>query len=995
VAAGESSARPFLIVGLGASAGGLEALIEFFEHMPGDSGMAFVVVTHQHPGHTSMLPELLRKRTRMRLAEVKGSCRVKPNGVYVASPKGYLDIFNGKLRVMDATEESAGMRLPIDYFFRSLAEDQRENAVGIILSGTASDGTTGISAIKGALGMTMAQEPELAQYSGMPRSAIATGLVDYVLPVDQLPGRLIAYARSRHLAPRGVDAVLDAALPESMQKIIALLRHHSGHDFSGYKASTVRRRILRRMDVHQVKTPHEYWNILRDNPHELDLLFKEMLVVVTSFFRDREIFHVLEKIITQEIVVARSEGSSVRVWVPGCATGEEAYSIAILLREASDRLKKRFSLQIFGTDLDRRAIDVARTGVYPSGIAVDVSRDRLARYFTRENDQIRIKQVIREMVIFATQDVVMDPPFTKLDMICCRNLLIYLDVAWQKRVLTLFQAALNPEGLLFLGPSEGVGEMGPYFTVVDKKAKIFRRTNRTLPHPLVSGYSFAGTEAAPAQAAGAATVTPAPETRLNMTLQKVLLQRFVPASVIVNEQGDVRFIHGRTGDYLEPAPGQPRNNLLEMAREGLRPALVTVLRRAARQRGEAFQQVVRVKTNGGFSPVDVTASRLTESEAVRDLFIVTFRPSSAASAKVSKQTRAETTPASLSRVEELEQEILFTRESLQSTVEELQTTNEELTSSNEELQSTNEEQQSTNEELETSKEEMQSLNEELQSVNAQLQSKMEDYIHANDDLTNLLNGTSIATIFLDVALKIRRFTEDARQMFSLIPGDVGRPLADLVSKLNYDQLVADAAQVLRTLTTCEQEVTTRDGEWRLVRILPYRTVDNVIDGLVITLVDITHLKEVERTAEQSRIYAESILATLREPLLVLDSGLRVITANRAFLRCFQMSVSEVVGELLYELGGRQWAIPKLRQLLEKILSKNNAFEDFEVAHQFPGVGWKVMILNARRLQQHPNQPGLILLAMEDVTAQRKRVLGGKAERKGALKSRTSSEILHG
>ncbi len=956
--------KSFPVVGLGASAGGLEALDEFFNNMPADSGMAFVVVTHQHPGHTSLLPELLRKSTSMPVSEVSAKDRVKPNSVYVARPEGYLGLLGGRLQLRDTDDDSSGIRLPINYFFRSLAEDQRENAVGIILSGTASDGAQGIKAIKAAMGITMAQEPESAKYPGMPRSAMATGLVDHVLPVGQLPKRLLDYAKGAYLASAGTEPP-DTQLPEPMRKIVSLLRHRTGQDFTGYKPTTIRRRLLRRMDVHQIKDPQEYLSFLRDNPQELDLLFRELLVVVTAFFREPAHFEVLGQILAKNVLATRPMDATIRVWVPGCATGEEAYSIGMLLREGVEKSKKRFSFQIFATDLDSQAIAVARTGIYPAGIAEDVSRERLSRFFTKQDDHYRLKKEIREMVIFAQQNVIKDPPFNKMDLICCRNLLIYLDALCQKRVLTLFCNALKPDGLLFLGPSEGIGELGEHLVPLDRKAKIYRRTERLLTHPIST---VRADEIPPTQTAEAEV--PVSDRRLGPVMERLLLQRFVPASVIVNDRGDVSFIHGRTGKYLEPASGKPRLNVIEMAREGLRPALATALRLVTTKRGEVAQTGVRVKANGGTIMVDLTVNRLEEPQSVRGLFLITFQPSAVSIAPKSKSETGRSVRVPANRVAELEQEVQFTRESLQSTVEELQTTNEELKSSNEELQSTNEELQSTNEELETSKEEMQSLNEELQTVNAQLQSKVELSTQANDDLNNLLNGTAVATVFLDSNLKIRRYTEDAREVFNLIPGDIGRPLTDLASTLNYSQLVADADQVLRTLKPHEQEVSTRTGEWRLVRILPYRTTDNVIDGLVVTLVDITRLKQAERVAEQNRAYAENILATLREPLLVLDRDLRIVTANLAFLRCFHLPSAEVHGCLIYELGQRQWDIPRLRQLLERILKKNSAFEDFEVSHEFRDVGLRTLILNARRLEQNSNLPGRILLAMEDITEKR-------------------------
>ena len=931
--------------------------------------MAFVVVTHQHPGHTSLLPELLRKSTAMPVAEASDSLRLKPNCIYVACPEGYLALLNGKLQLVEARETS-GVRLPIDYFFRSLAEDQRERAVGIILSGTASDGTLGIKTIKGATGMTMAQEPESAKYPGMPRSAIATGLVDYVFPAGQLPQRLLAYAKGPYLVPPVADASAEATLPEPMLKIILLLRTRTGHDFSAYKPTTVRRRIERRMNVHQVKGPQEYLKVLQNNPHDLDLLFKELLIGVTSLFRNPDFFAALGKTALQELLTARPADAVVRVWVPGCATGEEAYSLAILLREGAERMKKRFTFQIFGTDLNSQAIDVARTGVYPDGIAVDVSGERLARFFTKEDGHYRLKKEIRELVIFAPQNVTKDPPFTKLDLISCRNLLIYLNAGLQQRLLSLFHYTLKPDGLLFLGPSESVGELRDHFAVVDKKARIYRRTGRALALQSLEEFTAGAVETAPSRAGLADVAAPTPEPRLTSVFDKLLLGRFAPASVIVNEHGDICFIHGRTGHYLEPASGRPSHNVVEMAREGLRLALASVLRRAATQKREVVQTEVRVKTNGSFTTVDVAASRIAEPESIRGLFLVTFRLSPVQAARPARRKKSAAASPSPGRVEELEQELLFTKESLQSTVEELQTTNEELKSSNEELQSTNEELQSANEELQTSKEELQSLNEELQTVNAQLQNKVEAYSEASDDMQNLLNSTAISTVFLDNQLRIRRFTEEARKVFHLISSDVGRPIADLVSNLIYDGLVADAREVLRTLTAREKEVANREDGWRLVRIMPYRTTDNVIDGLVVTLADITRTKRAEQAAEQSRAYVESIVSTVREPLLVLDHDLRVVSANRAFYRQFKVSAADTERQLIYELGYGHWNIPPLRQLLEKILPKKSVFEDFEVAHDFPGVGRRVMLLNARSLVQTSGQPGLILLAMQDVTASR-------------------------
>ncbi len=957
--------KPFPIVGLGASAGGLEALEKFFSHVPADCGMAFVVVTHQHPGHTSLLPELLGKCTRMRVKVAADGMAVEPNTVYMSLPEGYLAILHGTLHVMEPDEPGL-LRLPIDYFFRSLADEQKERAVGIVLSGTGTDGTLGLKAIKGAAGMTMAHEPDSAKYSGMPSSAIATGFVDYILPVERLPQQLLAYTQGPYLASTEQEGGGGEELAEPMQKILVLLRARAGHDFSVYKANTLRRRIERRINVHQLKGPEQYQRLLRENPHELDLLFKELLIGVTNFFRDPEVFDTLAKTVLPTLLESRPDDAALRVWVAGCSSGEEAYSLAMVLQECMDKLKKHFPVQIFGTDLDSQAIESARAGIYPEGIARDVRPQRLGRFFVKEDGGYRIKQEIREMVIFAPQNVLKDPPFTKLDLVACRNLLIYLRPAAQERLLSLFHYALRPGGILFLGLSESITGLSDHFAVMNKKWKIYARNEAGPGQSLPSDFTTmpARAEANPCESTNA--MERARKQHLSMMIEQTLLTRFAPASVVVNGGGDILYIHGRTGDYLEPATGQPRLNIFEMAREGLRLELPSALRRAASQEGEVIHEGVRVKTNGGFSSVRLTVVKLTGPESVRGLFLVSFQLQPVVKRPAGKAPRrlAKSLPG---RVPELERELQYTKETLKSTVEELQTSNEELQSTNEELQSTNEELQSANEELETSKEELQSLNEELQTVNAQLQGKLDDLAQANDDMQNLLNSTSIATIFLDQELRIKRFTPEATKMVSLIPSDVGRPIGDLMSHLHYDQLQADAAEVLRKLGSKEKEVRTRDGEWRQVRIFPYRTTENVIDGLCITFVNISRLKAAEQAIQQARAYAESIVATVRQPLLVLDENLCVISANPAFYHTFKTSAREAERRLIYKLGGGQWNIPALRKLLEEVLPRNAAFENFKVKHEFPGLGPRSMFLNARRLKGEAGEPGMILLAFEDVT----------------------------
>ena len=967
--------KPFLIVGLGASAGGLEALEKFFARVPADCGMAFVVVTHLHPGHVSMLPELLRKCTRLRVTAAADGVAVEPNTVYMSLPDGYLAMLHGTLHLMEPDEPGL-LRLPIDYFFRSLAEDQKEKAIGIVLSGTGTDGTLGLKAIKGGTGMTMAQEPYSAKYSGMPASAIGTGLVDYILPVEQLPQKLVAYTQQPYLASTEPEFGGEG-LGEPMQKVLVLLRARTGNDFSVYKASTIRRRIERRINVHQLKGPQQYLQLLHENPHELDLLFQELLIGVTNFFRDPEAFSVLAKTVVPKLLAGRTKDGAVRVWVAGCASGEEAYSLAMALQEGMDKWKKQFPVQIFGTDLDNATIGAARTGLYPEGIAGDVSPQRLARFFNKEDGGYRIKQEIREMVVFATQNVLKDPPFTKLDLVACRNLLIYVKPAAQERLLSLFHYALKPGGILFLGSSESIIGLDDQFTVMNKKWKIFARTDAGTGRAPPSEFTTMPIQVEAGLPGPGEVLERTRKQILSTMIEKSLLARFAPASVIVNDRGDILYIHGRTGDYLEPGAGQPRLNILEMAREGLRFELPSALRRAAAQMGAVVHEGVRVKTNGGFSSVRLTVTRLTEPESVRGLLLVTFQTEpvvklSATRRQASRQAKAPSPPG---RAPELERELQHTRETLQSTVEELQTSNEELTSTNEELQSTNEELQSANEELETSKEEMQSLNEELQTVNAELQGKLDELAQANDDMQNLLNSTAIATIFLDQKLNIKRFTAEATKLVKLIPSDVGRPIGDLASNLQYDQLQADAGEVMRKLGFKEKEVQTRDGEWRQVHISPYRTTENVIAGLVVTFVDINRLKLAEQSAQQARAAAESIVATVRAPLLVLDENLRVVSANRAFYHTFKISARQVEQQLIYKVAGGQWDIPALRKLLEEILPRKTSFEDFKVENDFPGLGPKTLLLNARRLKREGGAAEMILLAIEEVTA------GREAERK--------------
>lgn len=955
-----NSEQPVIpIVGIGASAGGLEALDELLENMPVDTGMAFVIVTHQHPGHTSLLAELLGRQTSMPVVEATDGIKVKANHVYVSTPGGLLAILAGTLHRMD-TGNLESPRLPIDYFFRSLAEDQKERAVCIILSGTGTDGTLGLKAIKGGSGMAMVEEPKSAKYAGMPASAIATGLADYVLSPADMPRQLIAYSAGPFLKRKLITLPVPHVPAEPLQKIFLLLRKHTGHDFSSYKINTLKRRIERRMNIHQFEKTDDYVRYLQENPHEIDILFRELLISVTHFFRDTEAWIELGDHL-KKLVSSKPESSVIRAWVPGCATGEEVFSLAIILRECIEQSEQHINAQVFGTDLDALAIETARLGQYTEGIAADISRERLERFFTHNHDSYRVRKEIRDMTVFAPQNMITDPPFTKLDILSCRNLLIYLNADLQKKLLPIFHYALKPGGILFLGPSETIGHFSELFEPLSKRWKIFRRKESvdmvsTLPEMLKRPTMDERKEMNLIPHS-----LPTRETRVSVAIERLLLNRFAPASVVVGDQGNIVFIHGRTGMYLEPTEGEPRHNLLEMAREGLQIALSAALRKCITTGADVIDEGIRVNSNDEYILVDFSVSKLHDSETLRGLFLVCFQPTRVVSAEIPRKKKNRRKGAnSGDSVESLEHELKFMRESHQRTLEELQTSNEELKSTNEELQSINEELQSSNEELETSKEEMQSLNEELTTVNSELQSKVDELSHANDDMQNLLNSTDVATVFLDKDLNIRRYTEQAKELVMLRKNDIGRPISELASNIEHDELVEKCRDVLRTLKFFECEVRTKNGGWYQMRIVPYRTTENLIDGLVITFVNI-------RSTSELRAFFESIVETVRHPLIVLDENWCIISANHCFYDTFMLKPEDTILNSFYEIGDGEWNIPELRNSLERILTENMPFENFKVAHVFPAVGDKALLLNARRLNREQGMPGMILLAMEDVT----------------------------
>jgi len=835
---GTAAGTAFPIVGIGASAGGLEALEQFLRHVPERTGLAFVVVQHLDPTHKDMMVELLSRATAMKVVQVRDRLKVKPDHVYVIPPNKDLSILHGVLHLLPPAAPR-GLRLPIDFFFRSLAADLRDRSIGVILSGMGSDGTLGLRGIKEQAGAVFVQAPASAKFDAMPRSAIDAGLADVVAPAEELAGKILTYLDHVPLGAQP-DVSLASKTQSAIEKICILLRGQTGNDFSQYKRSTIYRRIERRMGLHQIDNIAGYVSYLRDSPQETMLLFNELLIGVTSFFRDPLAWEQLTKKALPALLSERPSVGALRAWVPGCSTGEEAYSLAIAFKEALAELRpaRNPSLQIFATDLARDAIERARQGHYPASIAGDVSPERLRRFFVEDEHGWRVGPEIREMVIFATQNLIMDPPFTKLDLLSCRNLLIYLTPELQKRLLPLFHYSLNPDGILFLGSAETLGTAAELFSPVDGKARVYRRIE-----------ALAGTEAVEfpiSRRARPATPEATPKTpaaNLPALADRFLLQRFSPAAVLTNGEGDILYVSGRTGKYLEPTAGKANWNIHAMAAEGLRQELGSLFQKALREGRSVVRAGVKLEGSAAGQTVDVTIEPLVEPEGLRGIVMIAFTDVAVPPA-VGRPGKGRPAPAAQAS---LELERRHAREELQTTREQMQTSKEELKSANEELQSTNEELQSTNEELTTSKEEMQSMNEELQTLNHELQAKVEDLSLANDDMRNLLESTDIATLFLDAELKVRRFTAQTTRIIKLIPGDIDRPITDLASDLVYPELAADARAVLQTLVFKETQVTTTDGRWFLMRIMPYRRMDNRIDGVVITFVDITAAKLLEAT----------------------------------------------------------------------------------------------------------------------------------------------------
>jgi two-component system, chemotaxis family, CheB/CheR fusion protein len=952
----QTAGRPFLVVGVGASAGGYEAFVQLLESLPPDLGMAFVFIQHLDPLHESNLANLLARSTRMTVAEIRDRTPLASNKIYVIPPNRSLTVSEGVLHL--APRKKGVSHLPVDQFFESLACDQGNLAIGIILSGNGHDGTAGLKHIKAAGGITFAQEAQSAKYPGMPESALRAECVDYVGPPAGISQELARIARSGVLqSVRGPKA--EPTLPgaeNDLQKLFTLVRQSTGVDFSHYKPNTMKRRIMRRMVLKKIDHLDAYVRLLQKDPGEANLLFNDILINVTGFFRDPGAFATLKKKIFPRLMKHRPADSPIRIWVPGCATGEEVYSLAICLHEFLGKNPR--AVQIFGTDISEMMVARSRTGIYSRSIESQVSAERLRRYFRKtSNGSYQVSKFIRDTCIFARQNVAEDPPFSKLDLISCRNLLIYLGLPLQKKVLPTFHYSLWPGGFLMLGASETIGKFSNLFSLVDKRNKIYVRSG-TSARPDFD-YTPPRTDDNEAQAREFGRKIESARVDLQGKAQEILLSQFCPPAVIINERLDVLHFFGKTGPYLEPAAGTASLNLLKMARDEFTVDLRTAVSQSAKTNLPARKEPVRIQVNSHFR--DITLEVVPFKNALPErFFLVLFHDVEAGAIEEPKAGRKQAGSTLRQQraereVQRLRLELGQTKESLQTIIEEQEATNEELKSANEEIQSSNEELQSTNEELETAKEELQSTNEELTTLNEELQTRNMDLGQANNDLNNLIGSFSMPIIMLGNDLTIRRFTPLAQKLFNLIPSDVGRRISDINPNIALPNLKELVTEVIDTLNVKEIEVQDRGGHWYSLRVWPYRTSENKIDGATLVLVDIG---DVRQGLEES-------LQMVADPMLLLTGQFQVSKANDAFYARFKTSPEATEQKSLFKLGNGQWDVPALRSMLELVLPANKHVENFRLEHDFPEIGRQVFFVNARRLYHHSKGTHYILVLFRE------------------------------
>lgn len=958
---------PSAIVGIGASAGGVQALESFFAHMPSDTGISFVIVQHLDPHHESLMNSLLTKQTTLPVNDIRDGMPVDAGQVYL-KPPGWDVVIRHRTLYLQEPENREMSRMPIDTFFRSLAEDVKEKACAIVLSGANTDGTLGAKQIKGEGGLVMVQDENQAEYQVMPRSVIDAGLADMILPVEKMPDELGRYVKHPFIAGAKEEAKED--IQQILDSILMVVRTNTGHDFSEYKQNTILRRIERRLALHQLENMVDYRRFLRRNPEEVIGLFRDLTINVTSFFRDADFFQSLKENAIRHRLESMRSNEPFRIWVAGCATGEEAYSIGILMVEILSELDQYREVKIFATDINDDAVEFARYGMYPENISADISPERLKRFFTKKGQRFQVDGRLRDMMVFASHDVIRDPPFSDVDLISCRNMLIYMDAALQKRVLPVFHYALKPEGILFLGSSEALGDASKLFEIVDKHRKIFTSKDVQgdgvhhvrMPAGLLSGLRepVSGKIPEPAIQAGVKSAD------IKALAEQTLLEKYAPPAVLLNEAGEIIYVLGDAGRYLCLPSGPPSFNIFEMVGGNLHLKLSQGLANVMRDKEPYRISGVQIRYNDEFLSLEVILSPVRLKNQKVNWILVEFKEAPRAKPRAGKASSSKNTKDP--KIDDLERTLNITRQELQATIEELETSNEELKSANEELQANNEELQSANEEMESSREELQSTNEELETVNAELSKKNQDLMQVEDDLNNLFVSTEIATIFLNDDLHIKRFTPQAKEVFNLQEErDLGRPISDITSQLEYDRLHQDAAKVLNTLERKEIEVKNRDGKKYLTRIIPYRTSGNIIQGVVITFLDVSRLAPSRAQEGDAGSLFSNAAAALWEPILLLDEDLKVQMANRAFYRAFKTSPRGTENRSIFELGDGQWNIAELRRFLEEIIPADREFEGYEVEHAFPAIGVRKMAVSGRKIEKGEGRPAMILLGFKDIT----------------------------
>ena len=853
----------FPIVGVGASAGGLEALEQFFQNVTPDSGLAYVVIQHLSPDYKSLMAELLAKHTTMPIYRAVDGIEIKANSIYLIPPKKNMTVFHRKLYLTEQNH-SLGLNLPIDIFLRSLAEDLGEMAIGIILSGTGSDGTLGVRAIKGAGGMIMVQEESSAKFDGMPRSAIATGLVDYILPPDKMGEQLLKFISHPLAVRQDVTEDLSVKDDDVLSKILASIRNRCGVDFTFYKPNTIIRRIERRISVHQLSSISEYSNFLSEASNEVNILYKELLIGVTKFFRDNEAFEILNDKVIPEIFKSKKNMEPIRVWISGCSTGEEAYSIAILFKEYMDAKGIYNDVKIFATDIDKDAIEIASSGNYPESIVADISDERLRKFFFKNNNSFKVTESIRQMVIFATHNLIKDPPFSKIDLISCRNLLIYLQPVMQKKVLSTFSFALNANSFLFLGTSESIGDLSHYFSSLDSKWKIYKN-NESIKQSIIDDIYIPRLRSRNIpNYREIKSVSKVFDGDMVDKINKNLFEQYVPPSIIVNDRFELLHVSKDASKFLKVPSGKISYNIQNMVNQELSVAIGTAIHRVIKENSEVVYTNISLIVNGDEkSLIDLIVKPFRDDKTKNTLILIIFDEKSIKESSSDSSSLFDINKNASQRILDLENELKYTKENLQATIEELETSNEELQATNEELIASNEELQSTNEEL-------QSVNEELYTVNSEYQSKIEELTELNNDINNWFNVTNIGTIFLDLKLRIRKFTPSTKDFINLIENDMGRPIKHISYNFDYESFFDDIDDVLKTLAPKDKEIKIRNGKWVSIKILPYRTTENAVKGIVITFLDISKIKAADIMLIQEQILLATILDNNSAGILIID-----------------------------------------------------------------------------------------------------------------------------